>query len=49
MLACSFLGNLYERGSGVTKDESRAVSLYRQGCDGGDDYGCKMLKELRSK
>jgi hypothetical protein len=40
---CVSLGNLYENGTGVTKDEARAAELFKQACDGGDARGCAIL------
>ena len=33
--SCSFLGMTYAYGSGVAKDEARAVAFYQRACDGG--------------
>ena len=37
---------MYEYGKGVTLDMERAADLYRQGCDGGNDWGCEALDRL---
>jgi len=34
---------MYANGTGVTKDEVRAVALYKQACDGGSLNGCANL------
>ena len=33
--ACSDLGSMYASGEAVTQDVARALSLYRQACEGG--------------
>jgi hypothetical protein len=40
---CADLGVMYANGTGVTKDEVRAVALYKQACDGGSLNGCANL------
>ena len=41
--ACSLIGAQYAHGSGVAADWGRAIALSRQGCDGGDAFGCFNL------
>jgi len=41
--SCSFLGMTYAYGSGVAKDEARAVAFYQRACDGGFAPGCYAL------
>ncbi len=41
--ACAWLGNAYLRGSGVSRDDGRAVQYLSQGCEGGFALGCTML------
>lgn len=43
MVACNAYGLMYELGESVAKDPSRAVSLYRQACEGGELVGCTNL------
>lgn len=40
---CELLAEYYEKGGGVPKDESRAASLYRKGCDLHDSVSCYNL------
>lgn len=40
---CQHLGDLYDHGLGVTKDEVRATGLCQQACTGGDPWGCYRL------
>ncbi len=44
--ACDTLGDLYDEGRGVNKDERRAASLYEQACRGGVARGCNNLAIL---
>ena len=41
--ACAWLGAAYLRGSGVSRDDGRAVQYLSQGCEGGFAPGCTML------
>jgi hypothetical protein len=41
--SCTNLGSLYESGTGVPQDKSRAAALYKQGCDGNDGAACLDL------
>ena len=41
--ACYSLGVMYNRGLGVTEDDSRAATLYSQACDSGYPGGCRNL------
>jgi hypothetical protein len=41
--ACSYLGSMYEKGDGVTKDYSKAVNLFSKSCEGGNADGCDGL------
>lgn len=43
MRSCVGLGQLYEHGRDVPKDEVRAATLYRQACNGGVMDGCSRL------
>jgi uncharacterized protein len=43
MSACMMLGGMYLGGNGVAKDERRAVALFKQACDGGNQEGCGNL------
>ena len=40
---CGSLGLMYQNGQGVTRDEFKAVSLYRKACDNGNARGCTDL------
>ena len=41
--ACTNLGNAYMRGSGIARDEGRAVQYLSQGCEGGSASACTGL------
>lgn len=41
---CAFLGYMFERGRGTTKDAARATSLYRRSCDQGYPVACSSLE-----
>ena len=43
--SCLTLGSLYLRGQGVTKDQTRALELFRQACNGGWPRGCGLVGE----
>ena len=38
--ACNEIALAYERGAGVTKDLTKALSFYAAACDGGASLGC---------
>ncbi len=42
-LGCSNLGYMYEKGRGVSKDETTALRYYRTACNGGNPLGCTNL------
>ena len=44
--AMSNLGVMYRNGESVPKDSSRAVELFKQGCDSGNLQGCNLLGML---
>jgi hypothetical protein len=44
--ACSYLGSMYEKGNGVTKDYSKAVTLLSKSCDAGNADGCNGLGQM---
>jgi TPR repeat protein len=46
--ACLDLGQRYESGSGVAKDEEEAAALYRRGCDRGSAGACTRLGVLHN-
>ena len=46
MGGCDDLGFMYGTGEGITQDLARALSLYRQACDGGAIQGCDNLTSL---
>ena len=46
LVACSVLGLLYERGTGVERDPARAVELHARACRGGEPSGCANLGRL---
>src|ERR1700736_1745601 len=41
--SCFSLGTKYMSGSGVAKDEARAVALFQRACDNGEAQGCSGL------
>lgn len=41
--SCLTLGLMYERATGVSKDEVRAASLFQQACDQGNGAACNAL------
>jgi TPR repeat protein len=43
LIACNELGVIYNNGEGVTKDQGKAVELYRTACNGGLLKGCANL------
>jgi TPR repeat protein len=48
--SCARLGAIYMRGgSGVARDDRRAVQLFRKACDGGSGEGCTSLRRMRSQ
>jgi TPR repeat protein len=48
--SCARLGAIYMRGgSGVARDDRRAVQLLRRACDGGSGEGCTNLRRMRSQ
>lgn len=49
MTGCSNLGHLYEYGTGVKKDPSRAAGLFRKACTSGSMVGCFNLGILYSQ
>src|SRR5208282_735677 len=42
-VSCFSLGTKYMSGSGVAKDEARAVALFQRACDNGEAQGCSGL------
>lgn len=44
---CAYLGYMYERGRGVTKDATRATNLYRRACDQHYPMGCSSLEFIQ--
>jgi TPR repeat protein len=46
--SCNYLGSMYLNGTGVSKDEPRAVELYTKACDAGIPEGCNNLGDLYS-
>jgi TPR repeat protein len=48
LLGCSHLGEAYERGFGVTRDVSRAASLFAQSCET-EMAGCFHLADLHTR
>ena len=44
--ACTNLGSLYGRGSGVARDDAKAAALYRNACDRGDATACANLADF---
>ena len=42
-LACGALGSLYENGKGVTENQPRAASYFKNACDGGVMVSCSEL------
>ena len=45
---CWLAGNLYGHGGkGIDKDATKAMNLFKKGCDRGDDLSCKGLERLR--
>ncbi len=46
---CWRLGLLYQRGEGVSKDEAKAIELFRKACDGGCTAGCDAIAERDCK
>lgn len=52
MRACWNLGLFYSNGRGVSRDEKKALSLYKKACDGGFENGCTsydIFKELNNQ
>lgn len=47
--SCNSLGFIHSKGRGVTKDDAKAVMLYRKACDGGHANGCDNLGFMYSK
>ncbi|MEN9800775.1 MAG: hypothetical protein RL653_4472 [Pseudomonadota bacterium] len=47
--ACVELGKLHEDGTGVPRDEARAVALYGQACNAGSARGCDRLGVMLSE
>ena len=47
--ACLDLGQRYESGNGVAKDEEQAAALYRRGCDRGSAGSCTRLGVMHNK
>jgi hypothetical protein len=45
-MACRRAAGLYERGEGVPADLTRALELYRNACEHGDDDGCLARDRL---
>ena len=43
---CFLLGNLYENGIGVKKDEKKALSLYEKACESGNGGACIRLAHI---
>jgi TPR repeat protein len=41
--ACAWLGYFYDNGVVVSRDDDRAVKLYRSACEAGDGAGCVAL------
>jgi TPR repeat protein/serine/threonine protein kinase len=41
--ACSVLAGLYAAGTGVPKDDARAIALYQKACEGGEASACAGL------
>jgi hypothetical protein len=48
MQGCINLGTMYRMGWGVSKDSSQASALFKKGCDGGIQEGCKFLEAVGS-
>jgi len=46
---CVELGILYEKGTGVAKDNAEAVKLYKKACDGNNARGCGKLGIMYQK
>jgi hypothetical protein len=44
--SCFMLAMLYHRGQGVTRDDARALALFRQACDAGSARGCGTAGEI---
>jgi TPR repeat protein len=44
--ACTNLGRLYEKGRGLTQENSRARQLYEKGCKLNDSEGCNNLGQF---
>jgi TPR repeat protein len=40
---------MYEEGTGVHRDERRALEFYRKACAAGDDVGCKNADNLGTR
>jgi TPR repeat protein len=47
--ACTNLGMLYEKGSGVAPSPMRAAELFETGCAGGNGMGCWDLARYYAK
>ena len=45
-LACTELGKRYRDGRGVTRNDAKAVELYRSACSGGDAAGCAYMGDM---
>ncbi len=43
---CSYSGDLYLNGNGVTKNEKRAAEFYQGACEANDARSCKNLGTL---
>jgi parvulin-like peptidyl-prolyl isomerase len=46
-LACTSLGNLYDKGTGVRKEPLRAEALWDRACRQGETIGCLMRDSAR--
>lgn len=45
---CSIVGNIYEQGSGVSRDDARAAALYLRGCETRDAASCFQHAQMLS-
>ena len=48
-LGCSYLGEMYEEGKGVSKDYTKAKKFYKKACDMGEGVGCYNLGKMYEK
>ncbi|MBU1238712.1 sel1 repeat family protein, partial [Myxococcota bacterium] len=46
MMSCNNVGDLYEKGWGVSVDTTRALKYYRMACDGKDSMGCLGVADV---